>query len=122
MADILKKLGIRIREERKKKKLTQEKLAEMVDLSTDYIGYIERGKQAPYLKTLERIAESLDVEVYELFMFEDTVRRSDRKVAISELIMLLQDKSPDDIKFTASILRQVFERVKEKEQRISNFR
>lgn len=117
MADILKKLGMRIREERKKKKLTQEKLAEMVDLSTDYIGYIERGKQTPYLKTLERIAESLDVEVYELFMFEDTVRRSDRKVAISELIMLLQDKSPDDIKFTASILRQVFERVKEKERR-----
>ena len=53
MESILKKLGKRIKEERKKANLTQEKLAELVDLSTDYIGYIERGKQTPYLKTLE---------------------------------------------------------------------
>lgn len=117
MADILQKLGMRIREERKKKKLTQEKLAEMVDLSPDYIGYIERGKQAPYLKTLDRISECIGVEVYELFMYKDSGRRSERKAAISDLVMLLQDKSPEDIRFTASILKQVFERVKEKEGR-----
>lgn len=101
---------MRIREERKKAGLTQEKLAEKVDLSLDYIGYIERGKQAPYLKTLERIAESLGVEVYELFMFEEGEKRSARKAAIQELVMLLQNKSPDDIRFTASILRQVLKR------------
>lgn len=112
MADILKKLGERIREERKRAGLTQEKLAEKVDLSPDYIGYIERGKQAPYLKTLERIAESLGAEVYELFMFEEGDKRSARKAAIQELVMLLQNKSPEDIRFTASILRQVLERGK----------
>lgn len=101
---------MRIREERKKGGLTQEKLAEKVDLSLDYIGYIERGKQAPYLKTLERIAESLGVEVYELFMFEEEGKRSARKAAIQELVMLLQNKSPDDIRFTTSILRQVLKR------------
>lgn len=116
MADILKKLGSRIKEERKKAGLTQEKLAEKVDLSLDYIGYIERGKQAPYLKTLERIAESLGVEVYELFMFEEGDKRSARKAAIQELVFLMQDKSPDDIRFTASILRQVLERGKGRER------
>lgn len=45
-------------------------------------------------------------------MFEERDRRSDRKAAIQELVMLLQDKSPVDIRFTASILRQVFERGK----------
>lgn len=109
MSDILKKLGKRIREERKRKGLTQEKLAEKVELSPVYIGYIETGKQAPYLKTLERIAESLGVEVYELFMFEEGEKRTTRKAAIQELVMLLHDKSPDDIRFTASILRQVLE-------------
>ncbi|MDO8445280.1 MAG: hypothetical protein Q7T53_04110 [Deltaproteobacteria bacterium] len=36
--------------------------------------------------------------------------RAARKAAIHELVMLLQNKSPDEIRFTASILRQVLER------------
>lgn len=112
MSDILKKLGLRIREERKRAGLTQEQLAEKVDLSTDFIGYIERGKQAPYLKTLERIAQTLGVEVYELFIFKETPEGTERKEAIQALVHLLHNKSPDDIRFTASILRQVLERGK----------
>jgi len=114
MSDILKKLGKRIREERKIKGLTQEKLAEKVELTPVYIGYIETGKQAPYLKTLERIAKSLGVEVYELFMFEEGEKRAARKAAIQELVLLMQGKTPDEIRFTASILRQVLERGKRK--------
>lgn len=112
MSGILKKLGLRIREERKRAGLTQEQLAEKVELSTDYIGYIERGKQAPYLKTLERIAQILGVEVYELFIFKETPESTERKEAIQAIVHLLHDKSPDDIRFTASILRQVLERGK----------
>ena len=41
-----KTLGRRIREERLKLNLTQEKLAEDVDLSMAYIGQIERGELA----------------------------------------------------------------------------
>lgn len=109
--DILEKLGSRIREERKKANLTQENLAELLDLSVAYIGYIERGKQAPYLKTLERIAKAMNIEVYELFIFDDT-EGEDREVAIHELINTLKDSSPDDIRFISSILQQILERMK----------
>lgn len=119
MADILKKLGTRIREERKRAGLTQEKLAEKVDLSVDYIGYIERGKQAPYLKTLERIAKALRVEVYELFLFRDDDKKKDAsEAAIKELILTVHNKNPEDIRFIASLLRQVFERRRRKEGRL----
>jgi len=111
MADILEKLGARIQEERKKARLTQEQLAERVDLSVNYIGYIERGKQAPYLKTLERIAEAIGVEVYELFLFKKEERNiSDEDSAIKDLLLTLHNRPPEEIRFIASILKQIFER------------
>ncbi len=112
MEDILKRLGARIREERKKKGLTQERFAEEVNLSVDYIGYIERGKQAPYLKTLERVAKALDVEVYELFLFEKGTKKLKTGDAIKELVLSVRNRDPEDIRFAASMLKQVFERVK----------
>ncbi len=115
MADILKRLGARIREERKKAQLTQERFAERVGLSVDYIGYIERGKQAPYLKTLERIANALSVEVYELFLFREDGKETDKEeAAIKELVLSIRNQDPEDIKFAAFILKQVFERIEEK--------
>ena len=111
MGNILKRLGARVKEERKKAKLTQERFAEKVGLSVDYIGYIERGKQAPYLKTLERIATTLGVEVYELFLFREKGNKGDdEETAIKELVLSVQNKDPEDIRFIASILRQIFEK------------
>lgn len=112
MKDILVRLGTRIREERKRAKLSQEKFAELVDLSVNYIGYIERGKQAPYLKTLERIAKALDVEVYELFLFEKGTKKLKTGDAIKELILSVRNRDPEDIRVVASILGQIFEMVK----------
>ena len=40
-------LGRRIREERQKLNLTQEKLSESINVSTTYIGQIERGERGP---------------------------------------------------------------------------
>lgn len=70
MSDIKKLLGKRIREIRLKRKLTQEKLAELVDIGTPNISYIENGKFAPSSETLEKIALALEVKPYELYMFE----------------------------------------------------
>lgn len=51
--------------------LTQENLAERVDLSVSYISEIENGKKRPSLKTLEKIAAALDVSLVSL-MGEDS--------------------------------------------------
>lgn len=62
-------LGLKIKELRKQKKLTQEKLAEMFNLDAGYISKLEVGRNFPTIGTLEKIAKALDVELYELFQF-----------------------------------------------------
>ena len=56
-------LGKRIREERLKLNLTQEKLAEDVKLSTAYIGQIERGERSLTLDNLIAVANRLGVSI-----------------------------------------------------------
>ena len=48
--------------------LTQEKLSELIGISTDYLSEIERGKKTPSFKRMEIIAKALHIEVYKLFM------------------------------------------------------
>ena len=53
---------------RNKQGLTQEKLSELIGISTDYLSEIERGKKTPSFKRMELLAKALGVEVYKLFM------------------------------------------------------
>ena len=55
------KLGKLVRIMRKNRGLTQEKLAELVDVSTSYIGHIERGTRKLSVDTLYRICKVLGV-------------------------------------------------------------
>lgn len=52
-----KLLGRRIREERLRIGLTQEQIAEKVNVSTTYIGFIERGERSVTLEKLIMLAE-----------------------------------------------------------------
>ena len=56
-------LGRRIKEERLKLNMTQERLAEEVNLSTSYIGQIERGERKLTLDSLINITNCLGVTV-----------------------------------------------------------
>ena len=47
--------------------LTQEKLSELTDISSDYLSEIERGKRTPSFKRIELIANALKIETYKLF-------------------------------------------------------
>ena len=69
--DVTEKLGKRVKKMRKSVKITQQKLAEKVGLSDKYIGAIERGERSPSVKTLDKIANALGIELLELFYFEE---------------------------------------------------
>jgi len=56
-----------LRRIRKDKKITQEKLAELCQTETSYIGQIEIGKRFPSITLIEKIAVALDVPAYVLF-------------------------------------------------------
>ncbi|HET6437266.1 MAG TPA: helix-turn-helix transcriptional regulator [Anaeromyxobacter sp.] len=59
--DDLRRLGERIREHRRTKGLTQESLAQALDLSVAYVSLIERGGRNPPYTTVLAIARALGV-------------------------------------------------------------
>lgn len=63
---INERIGIKITLLRKRFKYSQEKLAELSDLSKTSISSIERGKSKPSIETLEKIANALNIELKEL--------------------------------------------------------
>ncbi len=58
----LAQLGKNIAKYRNKKNLSQEKLAELVELSREYITRVERGQKNISLKKLFAIADALEVD------------------------------------------------------------
>ena len=64
----------RLKKFRQLKDLTQEELAEQVDLTPAFIGHLEAPNiiKALSLDTLFDIAAALDIPPHKFFMFEDT--------------------------------------------------
>lgn len=51
---------------RRHRNLSQEKLAEIADLHRTYVGQIERGDVTPTLDAAERVAQALNLELWEV--------------------------------------------------------
>jgi transcriptional regulator with XRE-family HTH domain len=66
MIDIREILAKNLKDKRREKGLTQEKLAEKTDMSTQYLAMLELAQKFPSGEMLERLAKSLDIETYEL--------------------------------------------------------
>lgn len=50
--------------------MTQERFAETLNVSVDFLSLVERGINAPSFETLDRIAKRLKLPVAELFRFD----------------------------------------------------
>lgn len=61
------RFGARIKELRAEREITQEELAERVGIFRTYMSRIETGVGNPTLTTIHALAQSLGVEVAELF-------------------------------------------------------
>ena len=75
----LSPIGSRIKTARENKKLTQEELAAMVDLSPTHISVIERGVKSPKLETFVRIANALGVSAD--YLLVDVVENSTKGIS-----------------------------------------
>lgn len=64
--NLLDKLPLVMRKERKKAGLSQEKLGEIVGVTQPYINYIERGIKHPSLELAIRIADALNISLDKL--------------------------------------------------------
>lgn len=66
MQTVAERFGSTLRVIRKESGYSQERLAEMTGLSTNYIGEMERGLKAPGLAVIVRLSRALRVSVHDL--------------------------------------------------------
>ena len=79
---------------RNEKKLSQMKLAELIDVTPNYLNAVENGKNFPSPEVLQRIVNILEVLPYQLFLEhpgEHKIAKHDKKnILLQELTFLKQ--------------------------------
>ena len=70
MATLRQRFGHRLRQIRLSRQMSQERFAEKLGISVDFLSLIERGRNAPSFETLDQIATRLRLPVAELFTFD----------------------------------------------------
>lgn len=103
--NLQKKLGARIKELRKGRGLTQEALAEEMNVHPSLIGPMEAGLKFPRADTFIKLAKALKVPLYQLWMFEPDVSPKHR--AEQELIDLLKKCSKKEVEFLLAIGKEL---------------
>jgi transcriptional regulator with XRE-family HTH domain len=99
MTNLRNILAKNLKENRRKCGLSQAKLAEKANISTQYIAMIELSRQFPTPEVLDRIAAALDIEAYELFAMspspENSMERLHRDIIreIREVIVEVLEKA-----------------------------
>lgn len=99
----LSEIGSRIKICRKGKKITQERLAELVDVSPHYIYEIERGNKTMSLNILIRIARALSVST-DYILFGQQINLS---APSDRLTLILDSLSPKERENIANILSAI---------------
>ena len=102
--NIKNKLGLRIKEIRKQRHLSQEKLAELVDISQNALSYIENGENFFTAETLEKIIKALDIEPQELFNFNHFKNKEEQLKEINILLNKNPEKIPEFYKILKAII------------------
>ena len=83
-------IGQRIKLKRKEKKLTQEKLSEIIDVSPSYISEIERGTSICSLATITNICDTLNTSL-DYLVLGITVNNSNQ--TFSEILKSIPEKN-----------------------------
>ena len=87
------KIGERVRDARLKKGLSQEKLAELTDMSSSHISHIENASSKIGLPAIVRVANALDVTVDSILQDNSEVSFNAYMDALSVIIRDSDDKT-----------------------------
>jgi transcriptional regulator with XRE-family HTH domain len=103
-------LGARIREQRKKRKLTLKTLAEMTDIGTVYLGEIERGLKMPSIKTFIKIVNILEISADILLCDEVNAAKP---YILNDMTEKMKDLSPQQLKMVNGVFHTMLENMYE---------
>lgn len=94
-------LGQKLRDARQQKDYTLQALAEIADISSVYLGEIERGLKMPSLNIFIKLIEALDVSADRILRDELT---SGKEYIYDEITQKLKNLTPKQRKTAADIL------------------
>lgn len=97
---ITTEIGQRIRYYRKKKGLSQEKLAELCDFHPTYIGQLERGEKNASIESIYRLSIGLEIPITQLLEDIDTIERTNNNISLEiyHLCQKLPEKKQNAVK------------------------
>jgi len=107
----LKFIGQRIREIRKQKGLSQEQLGEMAGFHFSYIGGVERAEKNITLLNLEKIAQALDVTIYDLFLYGKHIRidKSEKDIILNQINEKLAHTNTRELRKIQLLINELFQ-------------
>jgi transcriptional regulator with XRE-family HTH domain len=108
MKELLSLFGKRVRELRKGRRLSQERLADMAGIDSTFVGSIERGEANPSLKVIGKISDALNVSVSDLFPFAAGKKEAGEADKIrNELINQLYECDEVTLELLSSVFREI---------------
>lgn len=76
----LKSIGKKIKEQRIRKNISQEKLAELIDVTPSYISNLESGNRIASLHTMLEIVNKLELSIDYLMLDDLTINSNEMKI------------------------------------------
>ena len=107
MAVLSKLLGLRIKELRKTRKLTQSQMAEAIGMETTNLCKLENGGQLPKEENIEKIAKTFGIPIKDLFDFGHMKQKDELQ---KELINIILESDKKDIELYYKLITAVKER------------
>ena len=105
MDDLSSEIGKNIRKYRKLKGLTLEKLAEIMETDTNYLGQCERGERRFSLDKLVDLMEYFGITANDIIPYNDSSENSANKnIYIDEINAILKDCSDNQLAIVLNIL------------------
>lgn len=95
IGDFKRRFGMRVQSARRRRDLTQEQLAELIQRTADTVSLIERGAASTRIETAYRIADVLNVPLSSLFDVDDDLPADrERRQLVERLVDLVKAENP----------------------------
>lgn len=97
--DTKERVGIRIKELRTQKGISQEELAHLSGLYPSHLGQLERGEKSATIDSLDKVAIALGLDLNELFNFDSALERPENAVKekINLYLVTMSEDEQEDI-------------------------
>ncbi len=108
--DIRKIFGSNVKKYRLKKGYTQEKLAELAEISDKVISPIETGRSFIKLEDMPKLCEVLEVEPFQLFLTNETSGEISDDLRRERVLTRLKTCNREELDLLCDILTKFIER------------